>query len=457
VRLSLRSVAEWLRRVPIDDALDRRNAPVVQLLLICIGGELLVNTPWVYLNQGLYKQIPLFAIVVDLSTDVFVLACIAFSLYWIRHGRFRLAVSAYIWVSLLSLALTYAAFGITRLSYDDLYPLLMIGLAGLVLGRRMLWAVFLALVMVNACGALTDILYAAARQAKTSDTLLLLTNKSLGYLVTTVLLDRTVAALRETFAESKEHACQLVQTNALLEHEMVERERVQDQLVHAQKMEVVGRIASGVAHDFNNVLNVVLGYAMRRERLADQGTHALLGALEGVELASRRALAISRKLLNFSRQDVARPEVFDAGEVLREMQPMLRQLFDSNTRFQMDIDQIRLPVCLDRGQFELMMLNIAANARDAMPEGGHFKVIAQPAFGAGELEVTLADSGQGMPESVQKHVFEPFYTTKPLGQGTGLGLAVVQDMLKTAGGSISVRSSLGQGTTFQIRLPLLQA
>jgi signal transduction histidine kinase len=116
-----------------------------------------------------------------------------------------------------------------------------------------------------------------------------------------------------------------------------------------------------------------------------------------------------------------------------------------------------LPVCLDRGQFELMMLNIAANARDAMPECGHFKVIAQPAFGAGELEVTLADSGQGMPESVQKHVFEPFYTTKPLGQGTGLGLAVVQDMLKTAGGSISVRSSLGQGTTFQIRLPLLQA
>lgn len=149
------------------------------------------------------------------------------------------------------------------------------------------------------------------------------------------------------------------------------------------------------------------------------------------------------------------PEVFDAAQAVREMQPMLRQLFDADTRVRCEVEaEASLPVYLDRGQFELMLLNIAANARDAMPEGGHFTVTARQAS-AQELELVLADDGCGMPESVRRHVFEPFYTTKPAGRGTGLGLAVVRDVMVAAGGDLAVESAPGEGTVFRLRLPLV--
>lgn len=179
--------------------------------------------------------------------------------------------------------------------------------------------------------------------------------------------------------------------------------------------------------------------------------------MEGVELAARRALAVSRKLLDFGRQSVLRIEVFDAAQAVRDMQPMLRQLFDADTRLELQVDEVELPVCLDRGQFELMMLNIAANARDAMPDGGRFVVSARRPVGSADFELTLADNGLGMPESVRLHVFEPFYTTKPHGHGTGLGLAIVHDMVTAAEGQITVEGAPGQGTSFHIRLPLVLA
>ena len=236
---------------------------------------------------------------------------------------------------------------------------------------------------------------------------------------------------------------------------MAERERAQTQLIHAQKMEAVGRVASGVAHDFDNVLNVALGYAVGRERIADRGASALMDALEGVELSVRRALSISRKLLNFSRQDLSRPEVFDAIAALRELQPMLRQLFGAATRVSLDVGDDALHVRMDRGQFELIALNIAANARDAMPDGGRFAVSATRAPDADAIDLAFSDSGCGMPESVRARVFEPFYTTKPAGSGTGLGLAVTQDLITQMGGEIRVTSTSGAGTTFLIRLPLV--
>ena len=238
-----------------------------------------------------------------------------------------------------------------------------------------------------------------------------------------------------------------------LRHEMGERERAQAQLIHAQKVDAVGRLAGGIAHDFNHVLSVVLGYAGQRQRLAEAGNDALLRAMEGIETAARRGSVICRKLLGFSRQDVARPDMFDVAQALRELEPMLRQLFDASpVAIGFDLHDGCMPVRLDRGQFDLMVLNIAANARDAMPAGGRFDLRAAPQPDGG-AEIALSDDGYGMTTQVSGRIFEPFYTTKSAENGTGLGLALVHDLVIKAGGSIAVDSVPERGSTFRIRFP----
>jgi signal transduction histidine kinase len=201
---------------------------------------------------------------------------------------------------------------------------------------------------------------------------------------------------------------------------------------------------------------VILGFSSRRERLADSGTPALLDALEGVELAARRASAISRKLLTFSRNDVPTPETFDAALTLHELSPMLRQLFGRDVRLRMeDAAAHVLRVRMDRGQFELMVLNIAANARDAMAGEGVFAITMDSDASERFAVIQLTDSGSGMCDEVRERIFEPFYTTKPPGEGTGLGLSVVRDLVEEANGEIEAVSAPACGTTFVIRLPLV--
>ncbi len=274
------------------------------------------------------------------------------------------------------------------------------------------------------------------------------------FLLIAVIVDQTMAPLRAALTESQSRGRELEKLNANLAQEIVMREKAQDHLIHAQKLEAVGRIATGVAHDFDNVLNVVLGYAAHRDRLADRGMPALIGAMEDIELQARRALSISRKLLNFARKDVVRSETFDAAMAVHELQPMLRQFFAANTSLRLEAPRAGLHIRMDRGQFELMLLNLAANAADAMPQGGEFRI--RLAEDAGEKMLTLAvqDTGGGMSEEVRQRAFEPFYTTKPWGYGTGLGLAAVFDIVTDARGSVKIDSNLGEGTMFQLRLPL---
>lgn len=449
-----RGVRRWLRDTPVSDPVDRRNAPFMQVLLICMGCLMPVNKVIHLFSARFRGSMTTPGLSMDMATDILMMVAAWAALYLIRRGHFREAVWLYLGLMLTAAVLAYAVIGLERLSNDP-FPLLLLGLGGLMLGRKALWTVLGVLMAVFMLGTLSDALQQMSHGAvswqwgrKAS--------MVVSYLMVAVLLDRTIAALRESLDESNQRGRDLEQANGRLECEMAERERAQGQLVHAQKMEAAGRVASGVAHDFDNVLNVVLGYAMRRERLADQGTPALLGALEGVELAARRALAVSRKLLNFSRLDTLRLEVFDAAQAVRDTQPMLRQLFDADTRVRCEIGTDGdFPVCLDRGQFELMLLNIAANARDAMSDGGCFTVTLQRTSGA-ELEMVLADSGCGMPEAVRRRVFEPFYTTKPVGTGTGLGLSVVHDMMVAAGGRVTVASAMGEGTVFHLYLPLVE-
>jgi signal transduction histidine kinase len=157
-------------------------------------------------------------------------------------------------------------------------------------------------------------------------------------------------------------------------------------------------------------------------------------------------------MLHFGRRDVARIESFDVGEVIRELQPMLRQLFDPSVRIGCDVGNVAHTIAFDRAQFELFVLNIAANANQAMPDGGEFHVALDRAAN-GDVESTLRDTGHGMDDSVRERIFEAFFTTKPSGEGTGLGLAVAADVIAAAGGGVPVESAPDRGATVRIRLP----
>ena len=452
-----RPVQRWLSDIPVQDPVDRRNAPFLQVLLIFLG-------VFIPLNKSLYLYAvlsgrwsadlpPRSAMLADLTTDVLMTSAAWACVWLIRTGRFRRGMHLFLGVVLLSMAVIYTATGMLGLRFDPM-PMILLALAGLVLGRRTLWITYATCVAILAATLLADYLRATLGGGAASVAGVGKAVSLAGiWLIIAIALDRTVAALRNSLEESNARGRELELAYSRLQEE-VERERTREQLIHAQKMEAVGRLASGVAHDFNNVLGIVLGQAGQRERLADKGAPALYGALEDVELAAKRGLAISRKLLNFSRQDVARPQVFDVRVSLGELSPMLKQLFGGRVQLQLDCGEDALPVRMDADRFGLVILNIAANARDAIPGTGIFLVKAERE-GDAWVSLTLQDDGHGMTEAIRARAFDPFFTTKPVGLGTGLGLPVVMDMVLEAGGNVELAARQPQGSTVKILLPLV--
>lgn len=440
----------WLKRVPITDPVDRRNAPFMQILLICVALTVTLNRVLLFSSSSLRTSLSGSVMIVDGMTDLMVLMAACISLYYIRRGEFRWGVKFYLAVMLAAGFLAYAVIGIKRLSGDP-FPLLLLGLAGLMLGRRSLWTVYGVLMLTFAMGATSDTIRALHQGVGDWQwgfrPILAVT-----YLVVTVVLDRTIAVLRETLAVSETRGHQLARTNQRLKQEMAEGARTMEHLVHAQKMEAVGRVASGVAHDFDNILGVILGYTARRERLADGGVRPLMDAMDGIQIAAERAALINRQLLGFSRHDRREVSTMDLLEVMREVAPMVRQLFAAQIRVTVNLPKQPVWVQMDRGQLELILLSIASNANDAMPDGGRFGVSAT--VRADHVVIEFSDSGNGIAAGDAARIFEPFYTTKPIGCGTGLGLSMARDVLTRAGGDISVRSRRGQGATFMMRLPL---
>ena len=252
-----------------------------------------------------------------------------------------------------------------------------------------------------------------------------------------------------------------------------ERDKLEAQLRQAQKMEAVGQLAGGMAHDFNNILTTVFGHAefARSALEKDSPTASIVrGELEEIECNARRAAGLIRQLLVFSRRDVSPIEVLDLGEVLSEMQEMLRRLITEEIDFEIQVAEGNRRVRASRGQIEQVIMNLVLNAHDAMREGGKLSITitpetlddaaaaAHPDAEAGPyVAMTVRDNGCGMPPEVAERVFEPFFTTKPVGRGTGLGLSMVYGTVRRAGGHLTLDSAPGHGSTFRIHLPAARA
>ncbi|OQX18606.1 MAG: hypothetical protein BWK76_07060 [Desulfobulbaceae bacterium A2] len=237
--------------------------------------------------------------------------------------------------------------------------------------------------------------------------------------------------------------------------------------LQAQKMEAVGKLAGGVAHDFNNMICAIQGCC--ELMLVEMGEHDRLrpDVLQIQECAERSAL-LTRQLLAFSRRQVLAMELFDLNDTLGGFQAILARLIGEDIELRIVPDERRCLVRADRGQIEQVIVNLAVNARDAMPTGGsltltttHEQVEEAQAVGLGGLKpgvyavLTVSDSGQGMDAETQVHIFEPFFTTKEAGKGSGLGLATVFGIVRQSGGGIQVVSAPGEGTTFRAFLPLV--
>ena len=231
-----------------------------------------------------------------------------------------------------------------------------------------------------------------------------------------------------------------------------EQRELQRQLEHSQKMEAVGHLAGGVAHDFNNLLTVIGGCA---EVLKDEVPSDLTDLVGEISAAQTRGGVLIRQLLAFARKEVAQPRVLHLQEVLQSTEVLVRRLAGERIDVAFVLDPDVPPVLLDPGQVEQVTLNLIANARDAMPDGGTVRIeLAQRE--PGWVQLTVADSGCGMPAGVRERIFEPFFTTKGKGEGTGLGLATVHGIVIQGGGRIAVRSTVGVGTTFAIDWPITE-
>jgi PAS domain S-box-containing protein len=244
--------------------------------------------------------------------------------------------------------------------------------------------------------------------------------------------------------------------------------RGQEQLEQVRKMEAVGRLAGGIAHDFNNLLTVILGYG---RMLADTAERAGRPSTEATNIlyAASRAAELTKQLLTFSRRQVIRPSLVNLNQVVSDLDGMLRRLIAEDILVQTALGPNLPFVRIDRGQMEQVIVNLAVNARDAMPEGGHLVVETaavnlDESYAGGHMTVepgryvmlAVSDTGQGMDDETQSHIFEPFFTTKEPGKGTGLGLATVYGIVRQTGGHIWVYSEPGRGATFKIYLPAVE-
>jgi signal transduction histidine kinase len=247
--------------------------------------------------------------------------------------------------------------------------------------------------------------------------------------------------------------------------ERCERQRLEAQLIEGQKMDVIGQLAGGVAHDFNNILAVIMGYChlLKSDNISASDQ---LKYTDEIQLASERAAGLTRQLLAFSRRQTVQPVLLDLNDVVKGMNQMLRRLIDANIEMTLVLGDGTGHIHADSGYVGQVLMNLVVNARDAMPYGGklvietadvtveeNYDYLPLGSFPGDYVRLRVSDTGTGMTDEVKARLFEPLFTTKPPGKGTGLGLTTCQNIIHQSGGFIDVQSESGIGTTFQVYFP----
>jgi PAS domain S-box-containing protein len=251
-----------------------------------------------------------------------------------------------------------------------------------------------------------------------------------------------------------------------------EQERLQNQLHQAQRLESLGQLAGGIAHDFNNLLAVIINYAafvaddLNATPITDKDRKSMSEDVEQISLAAEKAAHLTHQLLAFARREVVQPAIVDVNDVVSAVEQLLRRTLGEHVELHSSLADDLRPVLADPGQLEQILVNLAVNARDAMPDGGTLRIdtanmeidedyaASRPELSPGpHVRLRVSDTGVGMPPETAQRAFDPFFTTKPPGQGTGLGLATVYGIVQQAGGRAQIYSEIGVGTTFTVLLP----
>lgn len=427
----------WLRDVPVADPVDLRNAPMLQLVLLLLGG--LPPLAWAYRafamdvawREGEVGSMALSLLLSAVALSGFVL---------VRMGHFRWAAYQLLAVFAVSVCLSYAGSGFGAQRFEQPVLTVCMVIAALVVGRAALWGVTAAIWIAFGLGVWSE-WSANGSAALVVDGII----SGAIFLLIAVVLDRASSALRQSLAEAKAKGREANEAYVRLQGAVEQRRKVEQQLVHARKIEAVARLAAGLNHDFNHLLSLILGYVQQAKR--GQTAEKVAGSLAGAESAVRKADALSRRLLTFSRQNDTVIERHDLREVVDELTPLLRQTVSPGVRVHTDIPA-GLWVDFDRDQLGLILLNLLSNADDAMGGKGDVQLVAHGTANA--VWLVCSDSGPGIAAELQDAIFEPFVTSKPAGQGTGLGLAMARDLMSSQGGSIAVESTPGRGATFRL-------
>lgn len=427
----------WIRRVPTRTSHDQRNALTLQALLVvtvatallaaigsCAAAEDMtgITENWLTLVIGAYAW-----------------SCLCL----LRNGLFRLSASLTVIGGLILMGMSYQAYGLRAQSGLQITHLLPLLFSGLLLGRTAVWWTALAYAAVLALGTHTD-LRLATDSTQVSEALTNLLLAAMNFLVLATILDRLILSTQQAIQRSEEldAACQE------LERQVQEKERAYERLLQTQKMETIGRLSTGIAHDFNAILSVILGHATSVNMRGD----SVDAILPGIRQAARRGATLTRRLLSFSRPHIRQVSVFDLAEAIDEVRPLILPMFHRGIQATLDTSVSGLLIEADRDELVLALLNIASNACDAMPQGGRFALSVE-ADGSHAV-LNMEDTGIGMTPEVLARMFEPFFTTKPKDKGTGIGMATVHRFVLEHGGDIAADSKPGAGTRIRIRLPL---
>lgn len=443
----------WLKATPIQDPIERKNAPLVQLFFLFSFAYLFVTKGvFTFYELRLADVLPP-TLVSDAAVDGAIALSALVGFILVRGGHYRTALRAFVGVLLALVFFNYVNVGAQHLFPTPL-PILILAFGGLLIGRQDMWWIYGALLTSLGVSLASD--YFRLSGADGLSSLAVERMASIGglYTMSAIIFDGAIRALREGIAEARARAQEIAHVNQALAREMEERREAQRRLLHIQKLQAVNRIAAGVAHDFDNLLSVILGYAMQREQMAERGAGELQRGLASIEHVTRQALDTTARLLSFSRLEDINPVRLELDAAITDLVPMLKQLFDPSIRIDMMLGAASRAVEMDRHQFDMMVMNIAANASDAMETHAHgvFTIVTR-AGAANEVELEFRDSGIGIDPEVLPHIFDAFFTTKPDGHGTGLGLSAVLDVVSACGGRIQVDGRPGLGSTVTLSLP----